>query len=54
MQEDPMYLPQIKAPFAAEYLALIAVGATHQEAVAQIAQSNEIDPVQVEAECASN
>lgn len=49
-----MHVTQIADNFALEYLALVAVGATHEEAVAQIAQSNEIDATQVEVECASH
>lgn len=49
-----MHVTQINDAYAIEYLALIAVGATHEEAVAQIAQSNEVDVSQVEVECASH
>lgn len=54
MQHKRMHVPQINERYILEYLALVAAGATHAEAVAQIAQSNEIDQSQVEAECASN
>ncbi len=47
-----MHFP-IHDAYAAEYLALIEVGATHEEAVAQIAQTNEVDPQQVEQEVAA-
>ena len=40
--------------YVLEYLALIAIGASHEEAVAQIAQSNEVDVSQVEVECVSH
>lgn len=44
-----MHFP-IQDQFAAEYLALIEAGASHEEAVAQIAQSNEVNVEQVEAQ----
>ena len=40
--------------YAVEYQALIEVGATHEEAVAQIAQSNEVEVSQVEVKCVSH
>lgn len=40
----------IQDQFAAEYMALIEVGASHDEAVAQIAQSNEVEVADVEAQ----
>jgi hypothetical protein len=49
-----MHVTQINDAYAKEYLELVAVGATHEEAVAQIAQSNEVDVSQVEVECASH
>lgn len=49
-----MHITQIAEAYVLEYLALIAVGATHEEAVAQIAQSNEVEVSQVEVECASH
>ena len=49
-----MHVTQITDAYVLEYLALIAVGATHEEAVAQIAQSNEVEITQVEVECASH
>lgn len=49
-----MHVTQINDDYVFEYLELVAVGATHEEAVAQIAQSNEVDVSQVEVECASH
>jgi hypothetical protein len=49
-----MHVTQINDAYVNEYLALVAVGATHEEAVVQIAQSNEVDVSQVEVECASH
>lgn len=49
-----MHITEINERYVFEYLALIAVGATHEEAVAQIAQSNEVNVSQVEVECASH
>lgn len=49
-----MHITQIADAYVLEYLALIAVGATHEEAVAQIAQSNEVNVAQVEVECVSH
>jgi hypothetical protein len=49
-----MHVTQINDDYVTEYLALVAVGATHEEAVAQIAQSNEVDVSQVEVECVSH
>lgn len=49
-----MHITQIADAYVLEYLALVAVGATHEEAVAQIAQSNELDISQVEVKCASH
>jgi hypothetical protein len=49
-----MHLTQINDAYVNEYLALVAVGASHEEAVAQIAQSNEIEVSQVEVECVSH
>jgi hypothetical protein len=49
-----MHITQIADAYVLEYLALTAVGATHEEAVAQIAQSNEVEVSQVEVECASH
>ncbi len=43
----------VKSGFIFEYLALLAAGATHDEALAQVAQSNEVDVSHVEAECCS-
>ncbi|MEJ7929860.1 hypothetical protein WG922_07740 [Ramlibacter sp. AN1015] len=40
---------QINERFVPEYLALIEVGATHAEAVAQIALTNEVAETEVEA-----
>jgi hypothetical protein len=54
MRNNGMHVTQIVDNFVLEYLALVAVGATHEEAVAQIAQSNEIDATQVEVECNSH
>jgi hypothetical protein len=49
-----MHVTQINDAYVNEYLALVAVGATHEEAVAQIAQSNEVDVAKVEVECGSH
>lgn len=49
-----MHVTQINDNYVFEYLELVAVGATHEEAVAQIAQSNEVDVSQVEVECVSH
>ena len=49
-----MHVTQVADDYVLEYLALIAAGATHAEAVAQVAQSNEIDASQVEVECVSH
>jgi len=49
-----MHVTQIKDDYVSEYLELVSVGATHEEAVAQIAQSNEVDVSEVEVECASH
>ncbi|WP_186511272.1 hypothetical protein [Caenimonas sedimenti] len=49
-----MHVTQINDAYVFEYLELVAVGATHEEAVAQIAQSNEVEPSQVEIECGSH
>lgn len=49
-----MHITQINDAYVFEYLALVAVGATHEEAVAQVAQSNEVDVSQVEVECVSH
>lgn len=48
-----MHVKQINDAYVSEYLALVAAGATHEEAVAQVAQSNEVDVPQVVVECAS-
>jgi hypothetical protein len=42
----------IQDQYAAEYLALVAAGATHDEAVKQIAQTNEVPVDAVEKEVA--
>jgi len=47
-----MQVPGINEVYTKEYLALIKVGATHQEAIAQISQSNEVEVSQVEINCA--
>jgi hypothetical protein len=44
----------VKSAFIFEYLALLAAGATHVEALAQVAQSNEVAVTDVEAECCSH
>lgn len=49
-----MHIPEINEIYVNEYLALIGAGATHEEAVAQVAQSNEIDAADVEVECDSH
>lgn len=49
-----MHITQIADDYVFEYLELVAVGATHEEAVAQIAQSNEVNVTQVEVECVSH
>jgi hypothetical protein len=49
-----MHITEINESYVLEYLGLVAVGATHEEAVAQIAQSNEVEVSQVEVECASH
>ncbi len=49
-----MHITQIADTYVLEYLGLVAVGATHEEAVAQIAQSNEVDVSHVEVECVSH
>lgn len=47
-----MHFPTINEAYINEYLALIEAGATHAEAVQQIAISNEVEVTQVEAEAA--
>lgn len=54
IRNNGIHLTQIADAYVFEYLALVAVGATHEEAVAQIAQSNEVNVSQVEVECASH
>jgi len=44
-----MHFPTINEAYVNEYLALIEVGASHDEAVTQIAQSNEVEVSEVEA-----
>jgi hypothetical protein len=51
---DGMHITEINESYVLEYLGLVAVGATHEEAVAQIAQSNEVDVSKVEVECVSH
>ena len=47
-----MHVPTINEAFVNEYLALIEAGATHDEAVAQIAQTNELPGEAVAKEAA--
>jgi hypothetical protein len=47
-------ISRVAPRYAVEYQALIEVGATHEEAVAQIAQSNEVEVSQVEVKCVSH
>lgn len=49
-----MHITQINDAYVNEYLALVAIGASHEEAVAQIAQSNEVEVAEVEVECDSH
>jgi hypothetical protein len=49
-----VHIPRISEIYANEYFALIEVGATHEEAVAQVAHSNEVDIADVEVECDSH
>jgi hypothetical protein len=48
-----MHFPNINEAYIGEYLALLAAGATHDEAVIQVAQSNEVEVSQVEVKCDS-
>ena len=52
MQNRHKDIPQINKRYVLEYLALVEVGATYQEAVVQISQSNEVEVSQVEINCA--
>ena len=49
-----MFIHEIKEKYTKEYLALVEVGATHEEAVAQVAHSNEVETAEVEVECVSH
>lgn len=49
-----MHVTQINDDYVFEYLELVALGATHEEAVAQIAQSNEVNVAHVEVDCGSH
>lgn len=49
-----MHVARINEIYANEYLALVGSGASHQEAIAQVAQSNEVNISQVEVLCASH
>jgi hypothetical protein len=43
-----MHFPTINVQYINEYLDLLAVGATHEEAVRQVALQNEVDAGAVE------
>jgi hypothetical protein len=43
-----MHFPTINEAYVSDYLDLLAVGATHDEAVRQVALQNEVDPCEVE------
>lgn len=45
-----MHFLTINEQFVNEYLALIEAGASHDEAVAQVAQTNEVKQAEVEAQ----
>ena len=45
-----MHFPQIDQRYVNEFLALIEVGATPEQAIQQIALSNEVEPSQVQVE----
>lgn len=42
-----MHFPQIKEQFVPDYLDLLAVGATHEEAISQVALENEVTEAEV-------
>lgn len=44
-----MHFPTINEQYVNEYLELLAVGATHEEAVRQVALQNEVDTAAVES-----
>jgi hypothetical protein len=44
-----MHVPTINEAYVNEYMGLLAVGASHEQAVAQVAETNEVEVAEVEA-----